>query len=532
MDFLRRIFYPQQGKIDTELTMESSLVCPRENTVEELANILDCERVVHVRGTPASGKSMLAGLLVAYYRNRKIPVIYKNTWPQEFVPCYNKLFVHMFRENGYDFDIRDYLFTQDVAIILDEAQMSYGADDLWLGLIKSQSGNRYGPRIAIFTSYGSPTKGPEMDPMPGSPLAFLGPQQRVSITPSIVGFSPKIALFYNREEFDDVVFRYCHDVTSLLKLDDGASDYLFSLTNGHPGAVNGILNMLQNVYRSDLKRDMDAVREADIRKTLEDKNKAFAFLEQTPVQRSFVDLKNLNPHAANTLRKVLIEGSMPRDLDNEGVRICYERGWLHTEPLDVQANEIICVLPTKLHAKFVEYNLADPKVKFPREKYPDIEALAEATLRQFSRRNMRAVSRYGAGAIIRPLEATYQDEFYRSLHTVLGYAMDVTSEWSPDGVGRIDFRLGSVGWGIEVLREGDRLHEHCQRFTTRGTYGKWIQEGLLQDWLVIDCRATSPRPYEIPDTKLWRAVFAPDFSAVEVRNQYNQVVVDRFALTE
>jgi hypothetical protein len=37
---------------------------------------------------------------------------------------------------------------------------------------------------------------------------------------------------------------------------------------------------------------------------------------------------------------------------------------------------------------------------------------------------------------------------------------------------------------------------------------------------------------EIPDTKLWRAVFTPDFSDVEVRDQYNQVVVNRFALME
>lgn len=43
---------------------------------------------------------------------------------------------------------------------------------------------------------------------------------------------------------------------------------------------------------------------------------------------------------------------------------------------------------------------------------------------------------------------------------------------------------------------------------------------------------TAHASIEIPDTKLWRAVFAPDFSDVEVRDQYNRVVVDRFALTE
>ncbi|OQE22127.1 hypothetical protein PENFLA_c013G03353 [Penicillium flavigenum] len=39
--------------------------------------------------------------------------------------------------------------------------MSYGDDGLWLGLIKSQSGRCYGPRIAVFSYYGSPTEGPQ-----------------------------------------------------------------------------------------------------------------------------------------------------------------------------------------------------------------------------------------------------------------------------------------------------------------------------------------------------------------------------------
>ncbi|CRG90461.1 hypothetical protein PISL3812_07505 [Talaromyces islandicus] len=497
-----------------------------------MAKLLDDHRVIHIRGTPASGKTVLSRLLFDYYETRNVPVIWYNKWNQRQDRSWESFFAQMFKDKGYDFVTDHTIDALCGVIILDEAQMSYGDNGLWLGIIKSQSGNRWGPRIALFTSYGSPTTGPEENPLPGSPLAFLGSHQRISITPSNVRFSPKIALFFDREEYNDVVSRHCGDSASLLKLDDKAHDYIYSLTSGHPGAVDGVLNMLEKLYHSNLKRDMKTLCEADIRKALDDKNQAFAFLRQAPVHRSFVTLEKLNPHAANTLRKVLIEGSIPRDLEDEGVRICYERGWVHTEALDQDAAEIICVLPSNLHAKFVEYNLADHKVEFPREKYPDTKALAEATLRQFSRRNMRAVTRYGVGAVIRPVEATYQDEFYRSLHTILGYTMDVTSEWSPDGVGRIDFRLGSVGWGIELLREGDRLHEHCQRFTIDGSYGKWIQLGHLKDWLVIDCRTSAPRPYEIPNTKLWRALFAPDFSCVEVWDQHNQIVVNRFALTE
>lgn len=224
---------------------ENSLRCPREKTVQELASILDQERVVNIRGTPASGKTVLARLLFNHYYDRQVPVIYISAWPQKQTDSYKSILVREARDAGYEFVTYATLADANIVIILDEAQMSYGDEGLWLGLIKSQSGRHEGPRIALFTSYGSPTTGPEVI-LPGSPLASLGPQQRVSITPSIIRYSPKIALFYNRKEFDDVVSRYCQD-PSLLKLDDGASDYLFNLTNGHPGAVDGVLNMLQKV---------------------------------------------------------------------------------------------------------------------------------------------------------------------------------------------------------------------------------------------------------------------------------------------
>lgn len=97
--------------------------------------------------------------------------------------------------------------------------------------------------------------------------------------------------------------------------------------------------------------------------------------------------------------------------------------------------------------------------------------------------------------MIRPVESTYQDEFYRVAHEVLGYAMNISSEWSSGGNGRIDFRLAQVGWGIELLREGDRLKDHCERFNPGGRYATWIQDGSIQDWLIIDCRTSTPTPY-------------------------------------
>lgn len=295
--------------------------------------------------------------------------------------------------------------------------------------------------------------------------------------------------------------------------------------------------------------------------TLNDEDESFRYLAQTGIQRSFVSRRKLTPQAAGVLREVLMNGSIHRDLDNEGIITCYENGWLHSEPLDFDAINIVCVFPTRLHAKwaslfslcldsadlnrYVEHYLTDSSVPFPMNQYPTVEALAEAVLRKFSLRNLSSTTRVGTGAVIRPVEAAYQDEFCRALHAVLGFSTKVSSEWSGDGNGRIDFRLADVGWGIELLREGNRLGAHCQRFVGNGSYMQWIRSGWLRDWLIIDCRTSPPHPYskftpcsactansrvDVPGTKLWRAVFANDFSSVEVLDSSNRLLVPRFPL--
>jgi hypothetical protein len=57
--------------------------------------------------------------------------------------------------------------------------------------------------------------------------------------------------------------------------------------------------------------------------------------------------------------------------------------------------------------------------------------------------------------------------------------------------GRIDFFIRSKKWGVELLREGDRLHEHNSRFTT-SEYGTWVQDGSMKAYILIDFRSKKP----------------------------------------
>src|SRR2546423_14087874 len=104
----------------------------------------------------------------------------------------------------------------------------------------------------------------------------------------------------------------------------------------------------------------------------------------------------------------------------------------------------------------------------------------EAVLRKFSRSNLRLshTGRLGASGQVRPPEAQFQDEWYRVCNSLLGHGFAISSEWSQSGNGRIDFRIVGPDWGIELLRDGDRLAGHWNRVRDKGAYHRWIVDGL------------------------------------------------------
>ena len=226
------------------LVGDDPYICPRTDTVEKLAELLDKKRVVHVRGTPCSGKTTLAMLLWDYYRERGERVVFLNGWHNVRNPR-----IHLVDEcNAYGYyGVEPHTLTKaNVVFIFDEAQQSYDNGDLWSGIIKTQSGSHAGPKICLFSSYGSPATGPTDHPSKTTPI-HIGPSQRISITASRFA---SVCLFYSREEFEDVVNRRCSNPTSKFELDPAAREYLYSITNGHPGATDALLDFIFMVCMS------------------------------------------------------------------------------------------------------------------------------------------------------------------------------------------------------------------------------------------------------------------------------------------
>jgi hypothetical protein len=94
-----------------------------------------------------------------------------------------------------------------------------------------------------------------------------------------------------------------------------------------------------------------------------------------------------------------------------------------------------------------------------------------------------------------PPEDWYRKEFYRASDNVLDGGILWSPEFGSGGVkkgGLLDFYLAAKKWGLEFTREGDRLRPHYARFQDGGNYRRWIVDGVLLDWVLIDFRTTEP----------------------------------------
>jgi len=146
--------------------------------VSKLAAILDEVNIVHVRGTPASGKTLLCELLRDYYRKegRRAFLIkrweglnFKNPWGSlaELVEKWSEepegvptSFTTTSSQSEHDLS---WVLTSNTVIIVDEAQMTYSDDTLWNTILKERQTPTYvyKSQLCLFCSYGSPASGPD-----------------------------------------------------------------------------------------------------------------------------------------------------------------------------------------------------------------------------------------------------------------------------------------------------------------------------------------------------------------------------------
>ena len=216
---------------------------------------------MHVRGTPASGKTTLARLLEQYYEVKKRNSIFIDTWselggyPSKRHKPYHRAWSQLDRmlRTRFGPDM-DYLAPGTI-LLIDEAQGSYADTLFWNSIIKERlSHEGRDINICLFCYYGSPVSGVDrelvldIDTRAFTPAHFK-PAQRVTLTPQSGPSSPPIGLFFTRSEFADAAQRLIANSRFQEKftLRPDAEDYLHSLTDGHPGGLSSVLKYIHDV---------------------------------------------------------------------------------------------------------------------------------------------------------------------------------------------------------------------------------------------------------------------------------------------
>lgn len=474
----------------------------REHTVRAFADLLAANTVVQVRGTPGSGKSCLALSLYHHLRSNGRKAILFKVWPGE--GSAEDILTSACIGQGLR-TTRDRVIHEDVVFIVDEAQESYKDAEFWNGVVKFQIGRGYGAQICLFCSYGSAISGLAYIDYGRTPIYFP-PQNRVSLTKSPWEGSPNVCLFYNRNEYQDIVDGYCSRDQIEFVLAADAKECIYRITNGHPEATSAVLEYVRKFHRAELRRTKkrnhqgkSVIALCDILDTLNDNEKLLSHLQSQTFCRSLPGPSftcPLHPSQRAVLHDVLKNRSIPFDERNEAMQFCVERGWVHTD-LSLEGGPV-CVFASPLHERFIEYIWGSYQPKpFPKTRFPTIQALCIAVLRGFSQAALgqtRDGRRIGCSGYQRPPEAAFQDEFYRSFLDLVEPGVGICSEWTGSGESRVDFLIPDIKWGVELLRDGDRLKQHCDRFKAGGAYHPWIKNGLMRDWLILDCRHSVPRP--------------------------------------
>lgn len=226
---------------------------PRPKTVQNLADLLDRNRVVFVCGPPLSGKTTLARLLEEYYRHLGSSVVYLDEWKNEKSDPISYL-CDVYNQQDEDRQMRPESFENSPAVFLiDNAEKTYSDFDFWLKLMKPLNAKRPKLRLCLFASYGHPITGIDSYHVPKrrakTKLSRFDPLQRVSPIRPRFASDEHPQLYFDREEFEAIVSNICLAREGDIQFMPAALDCLYTLTSGHPGVTDAVLAWIISLVR-------------------------------------------------------------------------------------------------------------------------------------------------------------------------------------------------------------------------------------------------------------------------------------------
>lgn len=209
-------------------------------------------RVLHIRGTPASGKTILRLLLTRHIRlsHPNWHITSLEVWP-EGLQKDDLVGTEKSIESRLSLSRDEWPFAQDRVFLVDEAQMTYSNIYFWNCFLKLIDYTQ-GVYVVLFSSYGSPGGRP-VDLVNVTP-PVLRPDQRISLVwTASPGFDP-VGLLFTREEAIEVVALATEHHQDTPNFAPELLDWLYDLSTGHAGALNSLIQiLLQGMYLLKIK---------------------------------------------------------------------------------------------------------------------------------------------------------------------------------------------------------------------------------------------------------------------------------------
>ncbi|KAL3468252.1 hypothetical protein BJX64DRAFT_247158 [Aspergillus heterothallicus] len=519
---------PPPARISQSLAIGSQ-VASRNKVVDELIARVKYFHIIRVNGTPASGKTTIMNLMVnkLLKSDPATPVYVLSGWDIKSVRSANGWAAYLQAQTGIHG--RQWL-THRGFLLVDEAQESYWDGELWADLFKAvePASQVY---IILFMSYGSPTRGFngfEQEKYIKTPMIFSAEQQ-ISLKPDENVESPwkPVGLLLDEDEANEVLDRY---VPTFIPnpgaiLTQDLKQGFFLSSSGHVGLLTSltqVLNRLPALYT--IVRSHRPITWSITSKALfSDPKRFFDLICGLPFARGLPPPHIIQKYGPASVLKVAIacDGIYQSCFENESAELkealerLWTNGWLHAEKSD---GDVHFVFASQVHRWYCQH-LFSERHSGNTLGYGSPLQLALDAIKRFQPRQLSDAPRSLTGNSL-PLQDQYQKEFYRCLFPLLDGHVVISPEFvikAGTKGGTIDFLVAQKKWGIELLRDRDRLLQHMQRFERNGQYFSMIEQAKMEQYIVLDFTNNLPqKSHPEFQSHLYHVVFSENYRKVRV----------------
>ncbi|CAB4446927.1 unnamed protein product [Rhizophagus irregularis] len=458
----------------------------RFDIIPPLIKDLIDKKVILVRSPPFSGKTSVAQILeytlvnapeFSNYRVIRISLLWKIgiNW-DTFGEKWKRIVGVSWEEWTNQCDLIPTI------LIVDEAQLIYGkekkvdgnnkesADQFWM-IVKGLLQEVTRINIIMFAAYGYRSSNHTGLTTPVT-LPELNCKSLIDIN-----FTPSELKKYV-EKFSSKYFKNLsqRSVSKLYK-------YILVVTEGHAGLVRHILTSIENGMKKRI--DTNCLTWEEIFKYLNSESFDSSIYNNC---RAVPNVFALSNEQIKLCEDIYLKGKI-RYVDSNEDSVYLVKSGISIIKNDIDGTYLTFVAPLLKRSFFQQnYGVHNSTDSTPTDLYHFIVKIFTAMCNKLSREILRKMLGFGSDGRI--LEQTWQKEFYGIGTQVLGkdyfLSCDVGSVFGCDG--KIDYYVDKLDWAIEILRDGDDMAEHEERFEPlSGKYKEIVR--YAKSIAIIDIRS-------------------------------------------